>query len=330
MESTDIKQIVKDIIKEKADKGGVKSLYYVGCGGSYGALYPAKTFMQQESSIVSNLISSNEFVHNTPEAFGENSILVVSCHKGNTPETIQAAKLGQEKGATVIVLTWFKESEIIQYGDYIIRYTFDENHSYHKDIAGEKAICALLVAVELVNDLEGYANYDKFMDGLSRINRIVQHACKHVEKRALAYADTHKDVENVYMMGSGSAYGAAYMEDICFFMEMQWVNSSTIHSGEFFHGPFEITDVETPFIIQINEGHTRALDERAAHFLKKYAKDVEVLDAKDLGISSIDTDVVDYFCFSLFNNVYSVYNLAIADARQHPLTTRRYMWKVEY
>ncbi|MGH4180718.1 hypothetical protein ACR96H_23595, partial [Klebsiella pneumoniae] len=25
-----------------------------------------------------------------------------------------------------------------------------------------------------------------------------------------------------------------------------------------------------------------------------------------------------------------VYNLALATARNHPLTTRRYMWKVEY
>ncbi|EPD3649681.1 hypothetical protein ACR9TT_004283, partial [Salmonella enterica subsp. enterica serovar Cerro] len=27
---------------------------------------------------------------------------------------------------------------------------------------------------------------------------------------------------------------------------------------------------------------------------------------------------------------YPVYNRALAEARQHPLTTRRYMWKVEY
>ena len=113
-------------------------------------------------------------------------------------------------------------------------------------------------------------------------------------------------------------------------MEMQWIHSSSIHSGEYFHGPFEITDVETPFILQISEGRTRFLDERALTFLKQYAKRYEVLDAKELGLSTIDEAVVDYFNHSLFNNVYNVYNHALADARQHPLTTRRYMWKVEY
>lgn len=65
-------------------------------------------------------------------------------------------------------------------------------------------------------------------------------------------------------------------------------------------------------------------------FLHTYAKRIEVLDAKELGLSTIDASVVDYFNHSLFNNVYPIYNHALAEARQHPLTTRRYMWKVEY
>ena len=63
--------------------------------------------------------------------------MCLSCHKGNTPETINAAKLAKEKGAAVIILTWKEESEITPFGDYIINYTFGDN----KDIAGEKIIC---------------------------------------------------------------------------------------------------------------------------------------------------------------------------------------------
>ena len=118
--SKDIKNIVAEILENKKDKGGVKSLYFVGCGGSLGALYPAKTFMEKEcSNIKSALINSNEFVHSTPKDFGENSIICLSCHKGNTPETIAAAKLGKEKGAAVIILTWLEESEIVEFGDYV-------------------------------------------------------------------------------------------------------------------------------------------------------------------------------------------------------------------
>ena len=295
----DIKNIIAEILEAKKSKGGVKNLYFVGCGGSLGALYPAKTFMEKEcASIKSAWINSNEFVHSTPRDFGENSIICLACHKGNTPETIEAAKLGKEKGAAVIVLTWLEESEIIEFGDYIIRYAFDASPDHLKgdiDYAGEKTICAILVAVELTAQTEGYENYDV-----------------------------------IYTMGSGAAYGAAYMESICIFMEMQWLDSSSFHTGEYFHGPFEITDANRPFMIQISEGSTRPLDERALKFLRTYAKRIEVLDAKELGLSTIDASVVDYFNHSLFNNVYPIYNHALAEKREHPLVTRRYMWKVEY
>ncbi|WP_278279648.1 SIS domain-containing protein [Clostridium sp. DMHC 10] len=176
--SKDIKNIISEILEKKKAKGGVKSIYFVGCGGSLGALYPAKTFMEKEcTSIRSAWISSNEFVHSTPKDFGENSIICLACHKGNTPETIAAAKLGKEMGAAVIILTWLKESEIIEFGDYIIRYTFDASPDHLKgdiDYSGEKTICALLVAVELLAQTEGYGNYDKFYEGIGMISNIIK------------------------------------------------------------------------------------------------------------------------------------------------------------
>ena len=106
---TDIKAIVAEILENKKDEGGVKNIYFVGCGGSLGALYPAKTFMERESlTLKSGWVSSNEFVHSTPRDFGKNSIICLACHKGNTPETIAAAKLGKEMGAAVIILIGWK------------------------------------------------------------------------------------------------------------------------------------------------------------------------------------------------------------------------------
>ena len=330
----DIQGIIAKILADKKEDGGVKSLYYVGCGGSLGALYSAKTFMERESAdIKCAWTSSHEFRRAPPRHFGKNSIICLACHKGNTPETIAAARLGKEKGAAVIILTWLEQSEIVQYGDYIVCYEFDASPDHLAgdiDYAGEKTMCAMLVAVELLNQTAGYDNYGKFMDGLGMITTVIRSARKHVAKRALDFAQEYKDDSIIYTMGSGAGYGAAYMESICIFMEMQWLDSSSIHTGEFFHGPFEVTDVNRPFVIQVSEGSTRALDERCLKFLKTYAKRIEVLDAKELGLSVIDASVVDYFNHSLFNNVYPIYNHALAEARRHPLPTRRYMWKVEY
>lgn len=96
---TDIKAIVAEILENKKDDGGVKNIYFVGCGGSLGALYPAKTFMERESlTLKSGWVSSNEFVHSTPRDFGKNSIICLACHKGNTPRDHCRCKAGQGDG----------------------------------------------------------------------------------------------------------------------------------------------------------------------------------------------------------------------------------------
>ncbi|EBF2993045.1 SIS domain-containing protein, partial [Salmonella enterica] len=293
----------------------------------YTAFYPAKAFLEKEAKALTvGLYNSGEFINNPPVALGENAVVVVASHKGNTPETIKAAEIARQHGAPVIGLTWVMDSPLVAHCDYVETYTFGDG----KDIAGEKTMKGLLSAVELLQQTEGYAHYDDFQDGVSKINRIVWRACEQVAERAQAFAQEYKDDKVIYTVASGAGYGAAYLQSICIFMEMQWIHSACIHSGEFFHGPFEITDANTPFFFQFSEGNTRAVDERALNFLKKYGRRIEVVDAKELGLSTIKTTVIDYFNHSLFNNVYPVYNRALAEARQHPLTTRRYMWKVEY
>ncbi|VEA30427.1 Fructoselysine 6-phosphate deglycase [Salmonella enterica subsp. enterica] len=83
--------------------------------------------------------------------------------------------------------------------------------------------------------------------------------CEQVAERAQAFAQEYKDDKVIYTVASGAGYGAAYLQSICIFMEMQWIHSACIHSGEFFHGPFEITDANTPFLFQFSEGNTRAV-----------------------------------------------------------------------
>ena len=78
-------------------------------------------------------------------------------------------------------------------------------------------------------------------------------------------------------------------------MEMQWVNSSCIHSGEYFHGPFEVTDYDVPFVITLGNGRTRHLDERALAFARKYSKQLLVIDENDFDLTAVDESLREYF-----------------------------------
>ena len=140
-----------------------------------------------------------------------------------------------------------------------------------------------------------------------------------------------KDAKVIYSLAAGSNYSQSYVMCNCYLMEMQWINAIPIHAGEFFHGPFEIVDKDVPFLLLMNDGSTRALDSRALDFLNRFQAKTTLIDAKDFGLGSvIPATVKDYFNPMLITAVLRVYAEQLAILRNHPLTQRRYMWKLEY
>ena len=117
----EIKEILKDILKQKEARGKVKDIVWIAAGGSHGGFYPAQYFMEHEAkSIRSMSFTSNEFVFSTPGFIGENTIAVI-CSMRGTPETIEAARIAKQKGASTISL-YVDESELTEICDYNILY----------------------------------------------------------------------------------------------------------------------------------------------------------------------------------------------------------------
>lgn len=51
-----IKTAVEETLAKTESIGGVKQLYFVGCGGSLGALYPAKRSLKQKARLSNRLV----------------------------------------------------------------------------------------------------------------------------------------------------------------------------------------------------------------------------------------------------------------------------------
>jgi fructoselysine-6-P-deglycase FrlB-like protein len=319
------KEIVKQILEKKEQ--GIKEIFLVACGGSLVDLYAAKYFLESEvKEIKVGYYTGNEFVYATPKALGKNSLTIVLSHGGNTPESVEATKLAREHGSATITLTHNENGTLNKVGEHNVVYPWNDD----TDVKDQPMAVVLQICSEILHSQEGYENHAKLEEGLQKINSVALKAKQIVADRVQVFANKYQNEKLFYVLSSGASYGMAYGFSICSLMEMQWLHASAIHSGEYFHGPFEVTDKETPFILLMNEGRTRFLDERALTFLNKYAGKVEVIDSKELGISVIDPSVVEYMNPILFYSILCVYRDALANVRQHPLSTRRYMWKVEY
>lgn len=318
----------KEIVQEIVANQEVTSVIFVGCGASKADLYPAKYFLDQNAKKLRiSHFTANEFNYATPVSVDEHTVVISASLGGTTPETVQANAVAKEKGATVISLTRSKGSALTKDADYVIYHGFSENYAAKLQKTGY----CLQLAVELLNQIEGYESYDKMMAGFSKIYDLSQESAESARLQAKKFAERFKNEHVIYIMSSGATHEVAYSSSICLMLEMQWINSGTFHAGEFFHGPFEIVDKDVPFILLMNDGRTRKMDARALTFLDRFDAKTEVVDALDYGLSAhIAEEVLDYFNPFVITAVFRVYAEELSYARQHPLTKRRYMWKLEY
>ncbi|MEH7095989.1 SIS domain-containing protein [Neobacillus vireti] len=305
----------------------INHVYFVACGGSSAIMYPNKYIMDREAkNIPSDVYSSNEFIHRNPRKLGENSLVILCSMSGTTPETVKAAEFARQKGALTVGFTNEPTSPLAQESEFVVKYEWGaESVAFNTNLG-----LLYQLTMGVLNVLEGNDKFDKMVNSLSNTQAAFEKAGKQFEDRAQQFGQTYKDEKVIYTMASGANYGIAYSYTTCILLEMQWIHSNAIHAGEYFHGPFEIIDEEVPFIILLGLDETRPLDERALDFSKKYGKKLVVLDAKELDLEGIDEELKGYIAPLVLNYVLRRYAEQLADARNHPLSKRRYMWKVEY
>ncbi|MBJ2846157.1 SIS domain-containing protein, partial [Salmonella enterica subsp. enterica serovar Agona] len=165
-----------------------------------------------------------DFVHATPKALGKNSVVILASQQGNTAETVAAARVAREKGAATIGLVYQPDTPLCEYSDYIIEYQW-ARYPETVDPAQQKAAYSLWLALEILAQTEGYAQYDELVSAFGRFSDVVHGAQRQVQEDAQRFAAEWKDEKVVYMMGSGPSFGAAHQESICILLEMQWINS---------------------------------------------------------------------------------------------------------
>lgn len=321
-----IKQIVSEIKEKLAPKGGLKHVYFVACGGSKAAIFPGLYLLQSEAKTFSaTTYTSNEFVHATPKELDERCVAVI-CSLKATPETVKAVETANAKGAITIAMTGSMETGMAKVGQYVVMYS----NGAPQDYSNSNQACSLRIGFELLHQIEGWDKYDKAMDAYQYINEIVDEAKKECLPAAQAWAEKEKDEPVFYVLASGSNYGVAYSMCCCHFMEMQWKHAVCLHTGEYFHGPFETTDKKLPMVLIMGEGRTRALDERCLKFLKTYAENFIVIDFKELNKGRIDPDVVEFFNPVVLIPIERYYVFQMSQVTGHSMDERRYMYKVEY
>ena len=322
--------IVKRIEKAKEvfdRRGGLKAVYFVGCGGSWAASNVGKCLLAREnrSGLAVEHLNSSEFVHATPGTVGENALVFVTSLNA-TEESVEALLLAKRRGAYAIAITGSAETRMAAAADDFCAYRHHENWtaSFHNPAV------ALRFTAEILRQFEGFELYDALIASIDGADEIYREQEKLAAPLAIRFAFDNRDKEVFHVFGSGAMYGAAYTTANCYLIEMQQRDAVTMHSGEFFHGPFEAITPGSACILFMGAGATRPLDERVKRFLDRFSDCPTVIDGMEMVRGKVDERVADYIAPLIAMPVAKLYVAEMANQRLHPMSTRRYMWKFDY
>lgn len=319
--------LVQDFLKALSNKK-VKNFYFVACGGSWAVSELGNYLLDKEVDIPTRSYTANEFVHHTPKGLDENSVVITRSHSGTTPETVEAAKLAREKGALTLGITMDPASPLGVANEHVVKYEYSKE--VHVDAYDGDYGVFFRLMYGIMNTLSPNEKYERALEAVKNLDELFKVNKDKVEQQARAWAERNKREAGVYVMASGENYQNAYSFASCLLMEMLWVHSNPIHTGEFFHGPFEITDFDVPFLILQSNGATRELDQRAINFAQKYSENVEVIDANTFDYPGVEKDLEEVLSPFIAGPVMRTFADQLSDTTGHPLSVRRYMWRMEY
>lgn len=310
------------------DRGRIDTVYWVACGGSLIDLIPAHFLLEREgSSVSSSFHTAGEFNILTPRKLGEHSLVVLCSHSGNTPEVAEAAQLAKQAGAAIIALTDRAGSRIDSDQWVTWVYPWGDGVPTREVPSG----IALLLAGELLAAQEGYAQLDDLTAGITQLDQLLPSARAKVNAElGDRFAQLCQEHDFLYILGSGPNFSQTYGFAICSLMEMQWQNCAYVHSGEYFHGPFECTEPGVFYFLQLGSGTCRSMDERALRFLQEHTDTLMVLDAREYGMDAVPESVRDYLDPVLFYAMNVELRAARGRVFDHHPDTRRYMGVLEY
>lgn len=324
-EETDAR--IASALQAVGDRESITDIFFVACGGSYALMLPNQHAVDRlGKSITAHALNSAEFKFRSPARLGESSVVILCSLSGNTPETAAAAKFARESGALTIALTNGVDSPLDKEAEYTIYYEY-EPLSFKLNHAG--SVLANLT-FGILESCDNNTIGQDVLAAMAKMPELVDKAVASHASRIDEFAESRKREKVIYTMASGSNYSHAYAYAICIFQEMQWMHSAAIHANEYFHGPFEITDFDVPFMILRSIGSTKEVDDRAITFAKKFSQKVTVLDSEELGLGIFPPEIVEFVEPFMFNAIMRHYSQRLAFKRGHPLTVRRYMWQIEY
>lgn len=314
----DTYQSIVDVIPQKPN-----GVFMLGSTATWAQLFPMQYVLDRRvADFASAVWTGGEVMARKPAYVNAETVIVASSASGaadRTVEVVEAARWAKGQGATVISIMDDPDSDLAQVSDAMAIYPDGV-------VLNEpKLIMSCFIAAAILEKTQPGFDAAEFLAATAALAEALPLVKQEAQAEADAFAEAAAEAPVVYSCACGPGFGAAYAFAYCKLMEMQWIHSSPINAGEFFHGPIEIADADVPWLLFKGEDGGRRWVERVEEFLGHYAKHIFVIDTKNFSLPGVPAELREYFAPLAFWPAFNTCAETLADVRSHPLSTRRYM-----
>ena len=298
---------------------GIRNLCWLGIGGTWASCLQVVCHMKESTDMDVFAANAAEYCATGDLRIGEGTLVVISSVTGTTAEVVDAVKLVRQRGAQVLGFIDKPDSELAGLVDECISYKSNEQLKF-------------FMTADYILYRQG-----RFQDYAAYYAQLEAHLAKdlvEIEKQTDSFAEEfarkHMNDALHYFVGAGCLYGATYSYAMCYWEEMHWIRTKSIHSAEFFHGMLEVVDLETPITVFVGEDSQRELGLRVAKFLPRVCKNYTVIDTRDYPLEGIDDVYRGRLCHLVLHAVTNRIDAHLEALSGHDMTIRRYYRKVDY
>ncbi len=309
-----IEEIVDAVCQE-----GYRNILLLGIGGTYASCLQTAVHMRERTGIEVLVENAAEYLTTGNKRIGEGTVAIISSVTGSTAEMLEGVAKVQKAGAKVLGFIDVETAELARMVDWEIAYPGNEQLKFF--MAADRFMHN---AGEFEEYDAMYAEFDKYLP------EALAEAEKQADEFGLCFAREHMNDPIHYFVGSGNQYGAVYSYAMCYWEEMHWMRTKSIHSAEFFHGMLEIVERDTAVTVFVGEDSQRSLSERVAGFLPRITARCTVIDTRDyplLGISESYRGSVSHLVMHAVTNRIDAH---LEKLNCHPMEIRRYYRQLKY
>ncbi len=312
-----------DIIEkttEKLAKMSIKRVYLCGCGGAISRLRCGKSTLISSLNVPVIDVHSSEFAISSTCIIDSETLVIIGSKTGVTDDLLKACERIQGRNATVIGFTGTMNCPVNRYLDV----KFD---SLDTDV---NLFLYWLFILSLKKQVtRDQSIYDEYVSWLKQDQNKL---CDFLKIKSTEIRTMIPKLSSNYQMWIGSGDSINILECYSKYImeEIQRIPTQVIHSGEFFHGPFEIIDAQQCVFLLIDDQENRVLDIRVESFLDKQSLQYFKLDLVDYCKDGISSDLKTILNTILTNYYFVDFKAAYSESTQRSASTRRYYRVVEY